>query len=155
MKEHLAEHSFRNLKFKCEDCDFLAEDNLSLEVHAGKAHSGNFECALCGFTGKDISDLDTHLHTCETFTCRYCLPAEETFSMISDVKTHLSNKHPKHIKHTDIEHIQMDRKTVNKYQKKYLEVHISFKLNSTSTELKLGPGENRHLCLSGDPCDSH
>ena len=118
MKEHLAEHSFRNLKFKCEDCDFLAEDNLSLEVHAGKAHSGNFECALCGFTGKDISDLDTHLHTCETFTCRYCLPAEETFSMISDVKTHLSNKHPKHIKHTDIEHIQMDRKNSERVSKK-------------------------------------
>ena len=34
MKEHLAEHLFRNLKFKCEDCDFLAEDSLSLEVHA-------------------------------------------------------------------------------------------------------------------------
>ena len=46
MKEHLAEHSFRNLKFKCEDCDFLAEDNLSLEVHAGKAYSGNFSAAL-------------------------------------------------------------------------------------------------------------
>ena len=110
MKEHLAEHSYRNLKFKCEDCDFLAEDSLSLEVHAGKAHSGNFECALCGFTGKDIIDLETHLLTCETYSCIYCFSAEETFYSVSDVKTHLTNKHPKHIKNTEIEHIKMDRK---------------------------------------------
>ena len=73
---------------------------------------------MYGFNGKDITDLDIHIHTCETFNCRYCLPAEETCSMISDVKTHLTNKHPKHIKHTDIEHIQMDRKNSERVSKK-------------------------------------
>ena len=34
---------------KCEDCDFLANDDLSLEVHSARKHSGDFECALCGF----------------------------------------------------------------------------------------------------------
>ena len=48
MNKHIAEHLIRNLKFKYEDCDFLAEDSLH--------------------------------------TCRYCHPAVETFSMISDGK---------------------------------------------------------------------
>ena len=30
MEEHLKEHSYTNLKFKYEDCDFLAEDKLTL-----------------------------------------------------------------------------------------------------------------------------
>ena len=115
MKKHLKLHTYKNLKFKCEDCEFLTEDELSLEVHSGKVHSGNFECALCGFSGKDIEDLETHLHTCETFTCTNC---EETFKYVSDVKSHLTNKHPKHIKHTTIKQFLMDRKNSDKVSRK-------------------------------------
>ena len=93
MTEHLKVHSYKNLIFKCEDCDFLAEDELSLEVHAGKKHSGNFECALCGFAGKDLEQLETHIHTCERFNCTYCKP-ETTFYNIPDLKSHLSTQHP-------------------------------------------------------------
>ena len=57
MEKHLKEHSYRVLKFKCEDCDYFAPNQLSLEIHAGKTHSGNFECALCEFKGKDVEDL--------------------------------------------------------------------------------------------------
>ena len=113
MVDHLTEHSFRNLKLKCEDCDFLSEDKLSLEVHAGKKHSGNFECALCGFSGSDLEHLETHLHTCERFTCTYC-HKNTTFSNIPDLKSHLSSQHPKHLKHTEILHIKMDRKDSEK-----------------------------------------
>ena len=111
MESHLKEHSYRKLTFKCEDCDFLAEDKLSLEVHSGKKHSGNFECGLCGYKGEDIDSLETHIHTCETYTCKYC---EITFQNITDMKSHLSSRHPKHIKHTDIDHIKMDRKNSEK-----------------------------------------
>ena len=115
MVDHLTEHSFRNLKLKCEDCDFLSEDKLSLEVHAGKKHSGNFECAMCGFSGVDLEHLETHLHehTFERFTCNYCHP-KTTFPNITDLKSHLSSQHPKHLKHTDMIHIKMDRKNSNK-----------------------------------------
>ena len=43
---------------KCEDCDFMANDDLSLEVHSGRKNSGNFECALCGFISKDEDHLN-------------------------------------------------------------------------------------------------
>ena len=109
MEEHLKEHSYTNLKFKCEDCDFLAEDKLTLEVHAGKSHSGNFECGLCGFIAADLDNLETHLHTCERYICKDCHP-NITFSNIPDLKSHLSTKHPKHLRNTNINHIKMDRK---------------------------------------------
>ena len=115
MEDHLKEHTYNNLKFKCEDCAFLAQDELSLVVHAGKKHSGNFECALCGFTGADLVHLETHLHTCERYTCTHgnCKP-NNNFLNISDLKSHLSDKHQKHLKHTEIDHIKMDRKNPDK-----------------------------------------
>ena len=57
MRRHLKEHSYTNLKYKCGDCEFLAEDEFSLDIHSGRVHSGNFECAICGFSGKDIGEL--------------------------------------------------------------------------------------------------
>ena len=119
------------------------------------AHSGNFECALCGFTGKDIIDLENHLPTCDTYSCKYCFSTEETFYSVSDVKTNLTNKHPKHIKNTEIEHIKMNQKTVNKYLKKYSEVHIPWKLFLQQLNSNWALAKKKHLCLSGDPCDSH
>ena len=111
MRRHLKEHTYTNLKYKCGDCEFLAEDEFSLDIHAGRVHSGNYECAICGFSGKDIGELEMHLHTCEKFTCTYC---GQTFKNITDVKSHLTIKHPKHIKQTTIKHIQMDRKNSDK-----------------------------------------
>ena len=44
MKKHLPEHSYRNLKYKCE------EDIACLEVQACEVHSENVEFDLCIFT---------------------------------------------------------------------------------------------------------
>ena len=94
---------------KCEDCDFLANDDLSLEVHAARKHSGNFECALCGFIAKDESNLNIHLHTCEIFQCSFCEP-KEIMKTVPEVSSHLSSKHTKNSKNVNIYHIKMDRK---------------------------------------------
>ena len=107
MEKHLKEHSYRVLKFKCEDCDYFAPNQLSLEIHAGKTHSGNFECALCEFKGKDVEDLETHLHTCQKFICD--CRAKLSFSNLPDLKSHLSSQHKKDLPSTYIELIQMDR----------------------------------------------
>ena len=117
MVDHLTEHSFRN---------FLSEDKLSLEVHAGKKHSGNFECALCGFSVVDLEHLETYLHTCERFTCTYCHNKTNFFKNIQDLRSHLSSQHPKHLKHTDILHIKMDRKDSEKFSSRTVNASYFF-----------------------------
>ena len=68
LEKHLKVHSFKKV-IKCGNCSFLASNNLSLNVHEGKMHSGDFECGLCGFEAEDNDNLEIHLHTCKTYTC--------------------------------------------------------------------------------------
>ena len=70
---HLKEHTYKTLKFKCEHCEFLFKDMLSLDVHVERKHSGSSECGSCGFELKSENNLNIHLHTCETFTCDDCI----------------------------------------------------------------------------------
>ena len=39
MKRHMKRHSYKEAKFKCDDCDFVGESELTMEVHIGKHHS--------------------------------------------------------------------------------------------------------------------
>ena len=52
----------------------------------------NFECGLCGYFGNDLENLELHQFTCEKFTCTHC---DLTFKNIGEVKSHLSQEHPK------------------------------------------------------------
>ena len=56
------------LNVQCPNCDFKVFDDLSLEVHYERKHSGYYDCVLCGYRARDEESLDTHLFTCETFT---------------------------------------------------------------------------------------
>ena len=107
MERHLKQHSYKKLIYKCEDCEYLASDELTLEVHSGKVHSGIFECALCGYKGSDLENLELHLGTCETFECKYC---DLKLKNVGEVENHLEKVHPKHQKHTDILNTKMSRK---------------------------------------------
>ena len=107
--KHLKEHTYITLNLKCGDCDFLANDELSLEVHAARKHTGNFECPICEYTAISEESLDIHLHTCETFTCDVCYNPKIILKNLHDLKSHLSSKHPKHLKNTYITHSKMDR----------------------------------------------
>ena len=107
MERHLKQHSYKKLTYKCEDCEYLASDELTLEVHSGKVHSGIFECALCGYQGSDLENLELHLGTCETFECKYC---NLKLKNVGEVENHLEKVHPKHQKHTDILNTKMSRK---------------------------------------------
>ena len=99
MKRHLKSHSFKKIIYKCEDCDFLAPNDLTLEVHAGRVHSGNFECGLCDYTGKNLEKLYLHKKTCETYTCIRC---DKTFKNQGDCAVHLKKEHARHAKLTEI-----------------------------------------------------
>ena len=101
IEEHLKVHTYRTVDMKCEDCDFLANDDLSLEVHSARKHSGNFECALCGFFARDEDHLNIHLHTCEIFECSICKP-KIIMKNISAVSSHLSSKHTENLHNINI-----------------------------------------------------
>ena len=107
MIKHLKSHSFKKLIYKCEDCDFFAPNELTLEVHTGKVHSGNSECGLCNFLGKNTEQLDLHQTTCETYTCISC---NKTFKTQGDCTDHLKKEHSRNIKHTEILIAKLDRK---------------------------------------------
>ena len=36
---HLTEHTYKTLDLKCEDCDVLSADKISLEIHAERTHA--------------------------------------------------------------------------------------------------------------------
>ena len=46
-KKNINSHSYKLAKFKCDDCDFVGESELTMEVHIGKHHSETYECGLC------------------------------------------------------------------------------------------------------------
>ena len=50
-------HSQKRAEFKCEECEFCGESELTIEVHLGKNHGEIFECGLCGFVAKDLENL--------------------------------------------------------------------------------------------------
>ena len=118
LENHLKEHTYITLKFKCEDCEFLASDELSLEVHAERKHTGNFECPICTYKANSEDSFNIHLHTCETFTCDFCFNPKITLKNLPDLMTHLSTKHPKHFKTTNITHTKMDRGDSNRVSQK-------------------------------------
>jgi rubredoxin len=49
MKKHIKRHSYKQAKFECDDCDFVGESDLTMEVHIEKQHSEKYECGLCIF----------------------------------------------------------------------------------------------------------
>ena len=50
-------------KFKCEDCDFMGENDESMFVHFGKVHSEKFECGICECEMDTLENLEVHLVT--------------------------------------------------------------------------------------------
>ena len=86
MKVHMKTHSYKRAEFKCEECEFCGESELTMEVHLGKNHGEIFECGLCGFVAKDLENLEMHLFTCEFFLCKEC---DKRFTNLSAIKEHL------------------------------------------------------------------
>ena len=57
MKKHLKTHSYKQIEYRCEECDFLGATPHTMEVHLGKCHSDQFECGLCEYVAKDLPSL--------------------------------------------------------------------------------------------------
>ena len=94
MKIHIKTHSYIRPQFKCEECEFICERELTMEVHIGKVHDENFECGLCSFIANSEENLEMHLVTCEIYICDRCDKrelCERRFKTISELKTHYTS----------------------------------------------------------------
>ena len=106
-KMHWKTHSYKEAKFKCEDCSFVGKCFETMDVHIGKSHTDNFECGLCEKEFGNIEMLTVHLQTCEIYRCRRCFKKETS---ISDIKAHAVKKHNGNgVAATLVDHIKIDR----------------------------------------------
>ena len=107
------------IEHKCEECNFVATDDFSLQLHNERKHTGFFECVFCEYTADDEQDLNMHLHTCETYTCEECEP-KFLAKNIHDLKAHLIRKHDDKSKNTKIMHNKLDRTNIDKVSRRTL-----------------------------------
>ena len=98
-------HSYKEAKFKCQDCDLVGKSKETMEVHIGRAHTDLFECGLCEKIFDNSEMLEVHLHTCEIYRSRRCYPKE---SNIRSIKAHAEKKHPG-VQATLIDHLKISR----------------------------------------------
>ena len=109
MKMHLKTcHTVRDAPFRCEDCDFVGENEPTVSLHHGKCHSSDFDCGMCDFKAKNIKKLNTHLSTCESYECNDCYFRVKT---ISAIRTHMEELHE--TEDVEIKHLKLDRKDEN------------------------------------------
>ena len=106
MKKHLKCHTYKEVNFKCTECEFFCEKDLEIKVHIGNKHSEQFECGLCDSVNKDLESLNLHLTTCERYKCTCC---DKFFANLTEVRSHIENKHLKDTKYLTIMHIKQTR----------------------------------------------
>ena len=92
MKFHMKCHSYKQIEYKCEECNYWCGNEQSMEVHIVFAHCANFECGLCEFVGGDSETLKTHLFTCEIYECKEC---DFRYNTLAEVKHHVCEEHTK------------------------------------------------------------
>ena len=126
LEKHLKTHSFKKV-FKCENCSFLGSNELCLNVHEGKEHSEEYECGLCDFKAGSLENLETHLHTCEIYTC--CHYLDDNCQTVTDIKKHLKEKHTNWLKNTFVTHSKISRTDINLVETKHIKGSTFFSNN--------------------------
>lgn len=106
-KKHLRTHSYKEAKFKCQDCNFVGKRIESMDVHIGKSHTDNFECGICEVSFGKSEDLEIHLATCEIYKCN-CHSCDYKQIKLADIKEHLKNEHGGG-KYLQIQHLKISR----------------------------------------------
>ena len=89
LKKHMRTHSYKNIQFKCNLCEFVGGDENEMEVHLAKVHGDKFECSICDYEAKDLETLETHLITCQFYICIIC---DKKMLKFTDIKTHFLDK---------------------------------------------------------------
>ena len=112
LKKHILTHSYKEIKYKCEECDFAGQNEVTMEVHLGKHHSEKYECGMCDFEAGSLENLETHLNTCEVFQCDWNKDkCKKRFKTFTDIKKHFLEEHNKEYGY--LEHLKLDRNDIN------------------------------------------
>ena len=90
VKLHMKSHTYSELNFKCENCNYWSYNALTMEVHVGKHHAEKLECGLCEYKVDNLESLKIHLSTCEVYECNRCFFRVCT---LSEIKKHIKEKH--------------------------------------------------------------
>ena len=106
LRKHMKIHSFKRANYKCEECNFLGENEETMKVHIGRKHSDHFECGLCEIEAKTSENLETHLRTCEKYLCKSCDQSEAT---LKKFKEHMQNTHMPR-EYDQLTHLKLDRR---------------------------------------------
>ena len=116
MKKHMVTHSCTEIHYKCEECDFVGQNKVTMEVHMGKNHSEKFEHGLCELEADSLANLEIHLNTCEMFQCdkNEC---NKRFKTIKEIKEHIKKEH-KDYGYGYLDHLKLDRNNCNKVTEK-------------------------------------
>ena len=48
-EEHMISHSYQQLKFKCDECDFWGLNKQTIKMHIRRIHSETIACGMCDF----------------------------------------------------------------------------------------------------------
>ena len=115
-KNHLRIHTYKTSTYKCDECDFICENTMTMEVHIGKLHGEIVECGLCSYKAKDLEALNLHISTCETYICEECCYRT---TKLHEMKEHLNTKHDK--EWFQIKYAKVNRKDSEIIDEKYHE----------------------------------
>ena len=62
-------HSYKLVKYRCAECHFVGENDLTMSVNVGRYHANCFECGIYKNKFESVESLEIHLQTCENFKC--------------------------------------------------------------------------------------
>ena len=88
------EHTYHYVKYQCNECEFMANEEQTLHVHFGREHAKKKQCGLCDKDFNDSKQLDDHLSKCEIFVCGNS-GCRDSFEELSDIREHIKEEHRK------------------------------------------------------------
>ena len=89
-----SEHTYHNVKYQCNECEYMANEEQTLHVHFGRNHSVKKQCGLCDNDFQTYKLLDDHLSQCEIFMCSNS-GCRKTFEEYARMKEHINGEHRK------------------------------------------------------------
>ena len=84
-----SQHTYHSI-YQCNECDFLANEVETLNVHFGIKHTN--KCGLCDTIFESSAKVTEHLNKCEVFMCANSR-CRDYFENLPDMKDHISEKH--------------------------------------------------------------
>ena len=95
LKKHKkSQHIYHSVRYQCNECDFMANEVETLNIHFGKTHTEKPQCGLCDKFFESSEGLSKHLLKCEILMCANS-GCRDYFTTITEMKNHISEHHKK------------------------------------------------------------